>query len=139
MPELPEVETVCRALAPVLEQRYIAAAFVGRDDLRWPLPPNLAARLQGRRFTHVARRGKYVLMHLDSGEVLLLHLGMSGSGRIYQHKPDLGQHDHFMLEIAPQIGNGSRSYIVLNDPRRFGWIDPYCLRWRGWRWSTGIV
>ena len=123
MPELPEVETVKRALTPILENRRVLSAFVGRKNLRWPLPENLAKRLTNRVFTHLARRGKYLLMHLDSGEVLLLHLGMSGSVRIYQQKPELGQHDHFMLEIAPKIGNGSRAYVVLNDPRRFGWID----------------
>ena len=123
MPELPEVETVKQALIPILENRRVLSAFVGRKNLRWPLPENLAKRLTNRVFTHLTRRGKYVLMHLDSGEVLLLHLGMSGSVRIYQHKPDLRQHDHFMLEIAPQIRTGSRSYVVLNDPRRFGWID----------------
>ena len=123
MPELPEVETVKQALMPILENRRVLSAFVGRRNLRWPLPENLAKRLTNRVFTHLTRRGKYVLMHLDSGEVLLLHLGMSGSVRIYQQKPDLGQHDHFMLEMAPQRGNGTRSYVVLNDPRRFGWID----------------
>lgn len=128
MPELPEVETVRRALAPVLEQRYIAAAFVGRDDLRWPLPLNLAARLQGRRFTHVARRGKYVLMTLDDQNVLLLHLGMSGSVRIHDSAPILGRHDHIMLTMAvSQQASSPTHYVVLNDPRRFGWVDLFPL------------
>ena len=123
MPELPEVETVKQALTPLLENRRVLSVFVGRRDLRWPLSENLAKHLTNRVFTHLTRRGKYVLMHLDSGEVLLLHLGMSGSVRIHQQKPNLGQHDHFMLEMAPQVRNGSRYYVVLNDPRRFGWID----------------
>jgi formamidopyrimidine-DNA glycosylase len=123
MPELPEVETVKRALVPILQNRQVLSAFVGRKNLRWPLPENLAKRLTNKVFTYLTRRGKYVLMHLDSGEVLLLHLGMSGSVRIYQQKPELGQHDHFMLEMAPQLGQNYRSYVVLNDPRRFGWID----------------
>ena len=123
MPELPEVETVRQALMPILENRRVLSVFVGRKNLRWPLPENLAKRLTNRVFTHLTRRGKYVLMHLDSGEVLLLHLGMSGSVRIHQQKPNLGQHDHFMLEMAPQVRIGSRYYVVLNDPRRFGWID----------------
>ena len=128
MPELPEVETVRRALAPVLEQRYIAVAFVGRDDLRWPLPPNLAARLQGRRFTHVARRGKYVLMTLDDQNVLLLHLGMSGSVRIHDRAPTLGRHDHIMLTMADcEQATSPTHYVVLNDPRRFGWVDLFAL------------
>ncbi len=123
MPELPEVETVKQALTPILENRRVLSAIVGRRSLRWPLPENLAKRLTNRVFTHLTRRGKYVLMHLDSGEILLLHLGMSGSVRIYEQKPDLRKHDHFMLEMAPPMGNGCRAYVVLNDPRRFGWID----------------
>ena len=123
MPELPEVETVKEALIPALQNRQVLSAFVGRKNLRWPMPENLDKRLINRYFTRLTRRGKYVLMHLDSDEVLLLHLGMSGSVRIYQKKPDLGKHDHFMLEMSPKRGNHRRSYVVLNDPRRFGWID----------------
>ncbi len=123
MPELPEVETVKQALIPALQNRRILSAFVGRKDLRWPLPKNLANRLTNKYFTRLTRRGKYVLMHLDGEEILLIHLGMSGSVRIYQQKPRLGKHDHFMLEMAPQTGLHGRSYVVLNDPRRFGWID----------------
>jgi formamidopyrimidine-DNA glycosylase len=123
MPELPEVEIVKQALKLALQNRQVITAFVGRKNLRWPLPENLANRLMNKSFTRLTRRGKYVLMHLDSDEVLLLHLGMSGSVRIYQQKPELGKHDHFMLEMAPQTGHGGRSYVVLSDPRRFGWID----------------
>ena len=123
MPELPEVETVKRALIPVLQNCQVISAFVGRNNLRWPLPKNLAKRLTGKHFTHLTRRGKYVLMFLDSNEVLLLHLGMSGSVRIHQKKPDLGKHDHFMLEMSAAKGEEKLSYVVLNDPRRFGWID----------------
>ena len=123
MPELPEVETVRRALAPVLTQHYVTAAFVGRDDLRWPLPENLAGRLIGRQFTDVDRRGKYVLMHLDQQDILLLHLGMSGSIRIYDTPPSLGKHDHIMLTLAASPTAAPCHYIVLNDPRRFGWVD----------------
>ena len=123
MPELPEVETVRAALVPALENRQICSVYVGRDDLRWPLPANLALRLKGRHFAAVERRGKYILMQLDGHETLLLHLGMSGSVRIYDHRPDLGKHDHFMLEMAPPTKKGVTSFVVLNDPRRFGWID----------------
>ena len=126
MPELPEVETVRRALRPVLTQHYVTAAFVGRDDLRWPLPENLAGRLIGRKFTNVGRRGKYVLMHLDQQDILLLHLGMSGSIRIYDTPPSLGKHDHVMLTMAASPTATPRHYIVLNDPRRFGWLDLFC-------------
>ena len=127
MPELPEVETVRRALAPVLIQYYVTAAFVGRDDLRWPLPKNLAGQLVGRQFTNVDRRGKYVLMHLDQQDILLLHLGMSGSIRIYDTPPSLGKHDHIMLTMAASPTAAARHYIVLNDPRRFGWVDLFSV------------
>ena len=123
MPELPEVETVKLALIPALQNRQVLSAFVGRKNLRWNLPENLSNRLINKSFTRLTRRGKYVLMYLDSDEVLLLHLGMSGSIRIYNQKPNLRKHDHFMLEMAPLEKDKNRSYVVLNDPRRFGWID----------------
>ncbi len=127
MPELPEVETVCRALTPILLRRRIANAFVGRNDLRWPLPKNLAASLKGRCFSAVDRRGKYVLMRLDNDCVLLLHLGMSGSVRIHDTRPVLSRHDHIMLtmvNVEDDVHTSARhKYVVLNDPRRFGWVD----------------
>ena len=132
MPELPEVETVRRALVPACEGREIVNAYVGRPDLRWPLPENLAARLTGRTFISLSRRGKFILARLDGDESLLLHLGMSGSIRIYDQRPDsVGKHDHMVLEMAPATspdgGSGGSSdepcWVVFNDPRRFGWID----------------
>ena len=106
-----------------MTQHYVTAAFVGRDDLRWPLPKNLAGQLVGRQFTNVDRRGKYVLMRLDQQDILLLHLGMSGSIRIYDTLPALGKHDHIMLTMAANPTSPATHYVVLNDPRRFGWVD----------------
>ena len=140
MPELPEVETVRRALVPACEGREIASAYVGRPDLRWPLPENLATRLTGRTFMSLSRRGKFILARLDGHESLLLHLGMSGSIRIHDHRPDMvGKHDHVILEMAPpKLADGASAnalanasagasagpcWVVFNDPRRFGWID----------------
>ena len=121
MPELPEVETVRSALAPVVTGQQVTAVFVGRKDLRWPLPEALDSQLLGRHFAAPIRRGKYVLMPTDDGQVLLIHLGMSGSIRIHATKPNLARHDHIMLTVdAP---DGGHRYIVLNDPRRFGWVD----------------
>jgi len=120
MPELPEVETVRRALVPAMEGRRIAGAYVGRPDLRWPLPANLASRLTGRMVGPLARRGKFLLLSLDGAETMLMHLGMSGSVRIHERKPDAGKHDHMILEMT---GVGGSSWVVFNDPRRFGWID----------------
>ena len=125
MPELPEVETVRRGLAPVMEGVRIARAQVNRPDLRWPLPPAMAERLTGRRVERLRRRSKYILADLDGGETLLIHLGMSGRilvsgdplGRFVHDHPAPEKHDHVVLEME----SGAR--ITFNDPRRFGAMD----------------
>lgn len=125
MPELPEVETVRRGLLPVLEGATISRAEVNRPDLRWPLPERMAERLTGRRVTALRRRSKYILADLDSGETLLVHLGMSGRmlisgaqlGSFYHDHPAPQKHDHVVLHM----GNGAR--ITFNDARRFGAMD----------------
>lgn len=125
MPELPEVETVRRGLLPVMEGAVIAQAEVNRPDLRWPLPERMADRLTGRRVTALRRRSKYILADLDSGETLLVHLGMSGRmlisgaqlGTFYHDHPAPQKHDHVVLHMD----NGAR--ITFNDARRFGAMD----------------
>ena len=125
MPELPEVETVRRGLLPVLEGAVIAQAQVNRPDLRWPLPPDMSARLTGRKVIALRRRSKYILADLDSGETLIVHLGMSGRiqisgaqiGQFYHDHPAPQKHDHVVLET----GEGAR--ITYNDARRFGAMD----------------
>ena len=125
MPELPEVETVRTGLAPVMEGQVIARAEVNRPDLRWPFPDGMADRLTGRRVTALRRRSKYILADLDSGETLLIHLGMSGRmlisgsevGGFYHDHPAPAKHDHVVLHM----GQGAR--ITFNDARRFGAMD----------------
>ena len=125
MPELPEVETVRRGLLPVMEGRRIAAAEVRRPDLRRPFPPDMAARLAGRRVLRLGRRSKYLLAELDSGESLLIHLGMSGRiliagampGVFHHALPAPEKHDHVVLDMD----GGAR--ITFNDARRFGAMD----------------
>jgi formamidopyrimidine-DNA glycosylase len=125
MPELPEVETVRRGLAPVMEGQVIMRALVNRPDLRWPFPPDMAGRLTGQRVLALRRRSKYILADLDSGETLLIHLGMSGRmlvsgdplGHFVQDHPAAEKHDHVVFEMA----NGAR--VTFNDPRRFGAMD----------------
>jgi len=139
MPELPEVETVRRGLAPVLEGRVIVAATQNRADLRWPLPERFAARLTGRRILHVGRRAKYLTVDLaaDAGgqpETVLIHLGMSGrlllsglgddaaqQGAQFHYAAAVGEaarkHDHVVLDLGDGIG------LVYNDARRFGSMD----------------
>ncbi len=126
MPELPEVETVRRGLVPAM----VGARFVGvdlrRPDLRFPFPKDFAARLTGRRIKALGRRAKYLLAELDNDEILVMHLGMSGSFRIehetaaktpgafhYARSKDAA-HDHVVFHLS----NGAR--VIYNDPRRFG-------------------
>ncbi len=125
MPELPEVETVRRGLAPAMEGVVIERADVNRPDLRWPFPERMAERLTGQRVERLRRRSKYILADLSGGETLLIHLGMSGRmtvsgdplGQFVHHHPMPQKHDHVVFHMA----NGAR--ITFNDPRRFGAMD----------------
>ena len=99
MPELPEVETVRRGLVPVLEGQRLARVEQHRPDLRFPLPERMAERLTGRRIVRLDRRAKYLLIHLDDGMVLLIHLGMSGRMMVSQGRPQIvSPHDHVVFE-----------------------------------------
>ena len=128
MPELPEVETVRRGLQPVMEGAKIVAAEARRGDLRFPFQPDFAKRLQGQTVRGLGRRAKYLLADLSSGDVLLMHLGMSGSFRVinqddeetpgefhYPRGKD-SVHDHVVFHMS------SGADIVFNDPRRFGFM-----------------
>ncbi|PLS20068.1 bifunctional DNA-formamidopyrimidine glycosylase/DNA-(apurinic or apyrimidinic site) lyase [Neptunicoccus cionae] len=132
MPELPEVETVRRGLEPAMVGKRIALADVRRPDLRWPFPERMADRLTGARIERLRRRSKYILGDLDTGETLLIHLGMSGRMLIAQPNADNGRdmlgefhhlhpapekHDHVVLDME----DGTR--ITFNDARRFGAMD----------------
>ncbi|MDO6586254.1 bifunctional DNA-formamidopyrimidine glycosylase/DNA-(apurinic or apyrimidinic site) lyase [Salipiger sp. 1_MG-2023] len=125
MPELPEVETVRRGLAPVMEGARIASAQVNRPDLRWPFPDRMADRLTGARIERLRRRSKYILADLDTGETLLVHLGMTGRmlvsgdalGRFVHDHPVAQKHDHVVFDLE----GGAR--VTFNDPRRFGAMD----------------
>ena len=114
MPELPEVETVCRGLAGVFEGRRLVSVEVKRPDLRIPFPDNFAARLMGRRVSKIFRRAKYILMCLDDGNTLIIHLGMSGRMVVTREPAAPQPHDHVVF----QTDDGSE--IRYNDPRRFG-------------------
>ncbi|MBV8790526.1 MAG: bifunctional DNA-formamidopyrimidine glycosylase/DNA-(apurinic or apyrimidinic site) lyase [Pseudolabrys sp.] len=127
MPELPEVETVRRGLAPAMEGARFKKVEARRKDLRWPLPKDFVARLEGKTVEGLGRRAKYLVVDLSSGDVLLMHLGMSGSFRVvkdhgkelqpgsYHHeKGKLEKHDHVVFHMS----NGS--LVTFNDPRRFG-------------------
>src|SRR6516162_9020255 len=118
MPELPEVETVMRGLQQRLLGRRIVRATANRPDLRWPLPAGLEQRLTGAHVESFRRRGKYILMRLDGGDSVLLHLGMSGRIVLGPARPNQPTpHEHLVLETD----DGWRMGFV--DPRRFGSID----------------
>ncbi len=128
MPELPEVETVRRGLQPVMEGSKIVAAEARRKDLRFPFQKDFVARLTGQTVTGLGRRAKYLMADLGSGDVLLMHLGMSGSFRIHKeqdaetpgkfHHPrgKNGAHDHVVFHMS------SGAAVIFNDPRRFGYM-----------------
>ncbi|PVX30643.1 bifunctional DNA-formamidopyrimidine glycosylase/DNA-(apurinic or apyrimidinic site) lyase [Sphingomonas pokkalii] len=114
MPELPEVETTVRGLAPVLEGQRIERVLLNRADLRRPFPVDLGQRLTGATVTGLSRRAKYGLIATDRDDTLIFHLGMSGRWRI--DPAELGKHDHVVIETG-------RHRLALNDPRRFGSMD----------------
>ena len=116
MPELPEVETVMRGMAPVLEGDVLQDIILRRSGLRLPFPADLAEKSRGQKVERLTRRSKYILVHLSNAQILLLHLGMSG--RIGIHGPgetvDIAKHDH----VSFLTGKGY--HIIFTDPRRFG-------------------
>jgi formamidopyrimidine-DNA glycosylase len=128
MPELPEVETVRRGLEPAMVGASFRKVEQNRPDLRFPLPDRFATQLEGRRVVGLGRRAKYLLADLDDANVLVMHLGMSGSfrietrgssrkpGRFHHSRSATSAHDHIVFDMS----NGAR--IVYNDPRRFGFM-----------------
>lgn len=120
MPELPEVETTRRGLLVALEGQTLQDVDVRVPALRFPLPADLAARLCGRTVVGIDRRAKYMLVALNDGQVLLIHLGMSGRMRVFPvgaARPPLDKHDHVVLHT------GAGAEVRFNDARRFGAMD----------------
>ena len=118
MPELPEVETVMRGLRAQIEGRVLRRAEVHRAGMRFPFPPDLAARLTGARVVSFRRRAKYILMRLDRGDSVLIHLGMSGRMLIERvGRNAMPAHEHMTLETD------DGAIIGFVDPRRFGSVD----------------
>ncbi len=128
MPELPEVETVRRGLQPAMEGATIVKAEARRKDLRFPFQKDFVARLEGQIVTGLGRRAKYLMADLASGDLLLMHLGMSGSFRVlkqddlqtpgrFHHPRGLDRtHDHVVFHMS------SGAVVIFNDPRRFGYM-----------------
>ena len=134
MPELPEVETVRRGLEPALVGRRVKSVRLNRPDLRFPFPAQLAETVSGKCVTALRRRAKYILIELESGHALLVHLGMTGRFTVWP--PDgaarnLGE--FYYVEQAGHAGDGAHDHVVIDlddgarvvytDPRRFGFMD----------------
>lgn len=122
MPELPEVETTRRGLAPHVEGARVERVVLRRPDLRWPIPPEVVERLPGQRIDAVRRRAKYLLLETGAGSALL-HLGMSGSLRVLPADIPVRPHDHVDIALGGPGGGGR--VLRFTDPRRFG-----CLLWQ---------
>ncbi len=129
MPELPEVETVRRGLAPAMEGAVFHKVDVNRPNLRFPFPDKFAARLRNTKVNSVSRRAKYLALYLDSGDVLVMHLGMSGSFHVeiegdeaksHSDRDRLFAHDHVVFHLR---NNNDEIKVIYNDPRRFGFMD----------------
>lgn len=136
MPELPEVETVRRGLAPFLEGARIESVTLNRPNLRFPFPQGFAEGLEGRTITHLGRRAKYLLATLCDGSVWLSHLGMTGAFLVSEesieepsriNKADVtGKHVHLEARlIHPRRGT---VHLAYSDPRRFGFMDLFAAR-----------
>lgn len=119
MPELPEVETVCRGLAPWMEGSTLQQVRVHNSALRWPVQVDELQALEGLKIVQVWRRAKYCLVSFEgSQQVLMLHLGMSGNMRVLPVEEALQKHDHIELEI--NVASFGKRVVRFNDPRRFG-------------------
>ncbi len=118
MPELPEVETIRSGLAPVMTGRRISRLDLHRAGLRVPFPPGMAEAVKGQRIIHLSRRAKYLLIHIEGGDLLAVHLGMSGRLVIVNEMAgyNLRPHDHMVIALDDGAG------VVLNDARRFGMV-----------------
>ncbi|EIL89642.1 bifunctional DNA-formamidopyrimidine glycosylase/DNA-(apurinic or apyrimidinic site) lyase [Rhodanobacter spathiphylli] len=123
MPELPEVETTRRGIAPHLIGRRVTGVTLRRPDLRWPIPPEISSMLPGQRIDAVERRAKYLLLHTEAGSALL-HLGMSGVLRVLPPDAPIGKHDHVDIALERTSAQAPR-ILRFTDPRRFG-----CLLWQ---------
>jgi formamidopyrimidine-DNA glycosylase len=129
MPELPEVETVRRGLEPVMDGARFSRVEARRPDLRWPLPKDFAKELEGKTVRGLGRRGKYLLLDLSSGDVLMMHLGMSGSFHVFAggKKSDTARYHHERAKhvthdhVVFHMSNGA--IVTFNDPRRFGFME----------------
>lgn len=119
MPELPEVETVCRALSKVIKNSRIKKIEFYRKDLRWQVKDNLEVSLKNNIFIDPYRRGKYILIPTNTDKIFLIHLGMSGQIRI-KKKDIVQKHDHMRMIVE---NNNKHFVITYNDSRRFGYID----------------
>lgn len=126
MPELPEAETITRALDRVLKKRKIKKVEIFTPKLRTPLKPLCTAKLEGREFTGCRRRARYAVADLDDGRTLVFHFGMTGTVRVDPREVQRRKHDHVVLTLDDD------TELRFNDPRRFGSVEVQCCGKDGW-------
>ncbi|THB69838.1 MAG: bifunctional DNA-formamidopyrimidine glycosylase/DNA-(apurinic or apyrimidinic site) lyase [Gammaproteobacteria bacterium] len=117
MPELPEVETTCNGIRPHIQNKVIVGVHIRNPSLRWPVPADLEELTKGQKVKQISRRGKYIVIGLQEGS-LIIHLGMSGGIRVVNKHLELKKHDHVDIEFA------NETVLRYHDPRRFG-----CILW----------
>ena len=134
MPELPDVEYTRRLLRPALDGARFVRVTARRANLRYPFPVDFAARLEGQAVRALTRRAKYLVAELSSGDLLVMHLGMSGSFRVEgQKRRDLDLHDHVIFEMS------SGRAVIFNDPRRFGFMKVLEPATTSGDWTAGAI
>lgn len=123
MPELPEVEIVRRGLSPLITGARVENLILRRQNLRFDFPAEFAEKICGTRIENIARRAKYLLFELSSGQTILSHLGMTGNFRFFApEKPgEFQKHDHVVFELSGF--DAPSPFLVYSDPRRFGFMD----------------
>ncbi len=117
MPELPEVETVKCAIETSLLNKKVSSSILNRQKIRFDIPSHFNEKIKNTTFRSVTRRSKYILIHLDNGYSILIHLGMSGRVYIHNEKPPTQKHDHWLCQFE------TGEMLIFNDPRRFGVLD----------------
>ncbi len=123
MPELPEVETTCRGLAAKLVGQTIHQVILHRSRIRFDIPMDMPSIVQGAKVTAITRHAKYILIHLNNGHVIIIHLGMSGRMAFVDAGTPVGKHDHVVFHYGSKAKKSSFAQVFFNDARRFGVVD----------------
>jgi formamidopyrimidine-DNA glycosylase len=123
MPELPEVETICRGLKENIINKEISDVKISDKKLRFNYPENFIQNLNNSKIINISRRARYILIYLENNQILLIHLGMTGKLNFFQEFNDkITKHDHIIIKFS------NNSFLIYNDIRRFGFVDLFQLK-----------